>query len=45
MPPTERIDAPGALHHIICRGMERRTIFRDDTDRKRFVHRLAKLPV
>jgi len=25
-----RIDAPGALHHIICRGIERRKIFYDE---------------
>jgi hypothetical protein len=25
--------APGAFHHIICRGMERRKIFYEDTDR------------
>jgi hypothetical protein len=23
MPRKSRIDAPGALHHIICRGIER----------------------
>jgi hypothetical protein len=27
MPRRTRIDAPGALHHIICRGIERRKIF------------------
>ena len=30
MPRQARIDVPGALHHIICRGMERQAIFRDD---------------
>jgi len=29
-----RIDAPGVLHHIICRGIEQRDIFYDDADRK-----------
>lgn len=43
MPRQARIDAPGALHHIICRGIERRNIFRDDTDRDNFVLRLGKL--
>jgi len=43
MPRKARIDAPGALHHIICRGLERRNIFRDDTDGNRFVGRLAKV--
>jgi REP element-mobilizing transposase RayT len=41
MPRKARIDAPGCLHHIICRGIERRKIFRDDTDRNRFVERLS----
>lgn len=41
MPRKSRIDAPGALHHIICRGIERRAIFEDDHDRDRFVERLA----
>lgn len=43
MPRKARIDAPGCLHHIICRGIERRKIFRDDTDRNRFVDRLGKV--
>ncbi len=41
MPRQARIDAPGALHHIICRGIERRLIFKDDVDRDDFVSRLA----
>jgi REP element-mobilizing transposase RayT len=41
MPRKARIDAPGALHHIICRGIERRKIFSDDTDRDEFISRLA----
>ena len=36
-----RIDAPGALHHIICRWIERGQIFVDDDDRDYFVERLA----
>ena len=36
MPRRSRIDAPDALHHVICRGIERRRIFRDDADRNRF---------
>jgi len=28
-----RIDAPGSLLHIIIRGIERRKVFLDDTDR------------
>ena len=38
-----RLDAPGVLHHIINRGIERRTIFRDDFDRENFLERLSKL--
>jgi REP-associated tyrosine transposase len=43
MPRQARIDAPGALHHIICRGIERRPIFKDDEDHNDFVRRLAIL--
>ena len=42
MPRKARIDAPGALHHIIIRGIERKAIFKDDTDRENFVERLGK---
>ena len=41
MPRKSRIDAPGALHHIIARGINRRPIFDDDEDRDRFVTRLG----
>jgi putative transposase len=41
MPRKARIDAPGALHHIIVRGIERRNIFLDDTDRDNFIDRLS----
>ena len=43
MPRKARIDAPGALHHIICRGIERRKIFKDDIDRNSFVDRLGRI--
>ena len=43
MPRKARIDAPGALHHIIARGIERRKIFIDDTDRINFLDRLRKV--
>ena len=43
MPRQGRIDALGALHHVIARGIARRKIFRDDTDRKRFLNRLGDL--
>ena len=41
MPRQARIDAPGSLHHIIIRGIERKRIFRDDEDRDDFVARHA----
>ncbi len=41
MPRQARIDAPGALHHIIIRGIERKAIFKDNADRANFLKRLA----
>jgi putative transposase len=38
-----RLDAPGALHHVMARGIERRLIFCDDGDRADFLERLAAL--
>ena len=43
MPRNARIDAPGALHHIIVRGIERRKIFNDDVDKINFLGRLGKV--
>jgi putative transposase len=43
MPRKARIDAPGALHHIICRGIERRKLFFNDDDRDDFVERLSRI--
>jgi len=43
MPRKTRMDAPGALHHVIIRGMERRKIFRSDDERLNLVSRLWKL--
>ena len=43
MPRKSRIDAPGALHHIIVRGIERKTIFKDDADRDNFLERLQNI--
>ncbi len=40
-----RLDTPGALHHVIGRGIERATIFRTDADRNDFLDRLADLCV
>ena len=41
MPRKSRIDAPGARHHIIVRGIERRKLFADDTDRNNFLDRIG----
>ena len=43
MPRQTRLDAPGTLHHVIGRGIERGKIFRDESDRKDFLNRLADL--
>jgi putative transposase len=43
MPRKARIDAPGALHHVICRGIDRTDIFRDNVDRDNFAERLGNL--
>ncbi len=43
MPRKARIDAPGALHHIIVRGIERRRIFSDEQDGDNFVERLGDI--
>jgi REP element-mobilizing transposase RayT len=41
MPRKSRIDALGALHHLIARGIERRKIFSDDQDHQSFIDRLG----
>ena len=43
MPRGPRLDAPGTLHHVMMRGIERRPIFRDDQDRADFATRVAAL--
>ena len=43
MPRQARIDAPGALHHIICRGIERKQLFKNNADRDDFVERLSTI--
>jgi hypothetical protein len=43
MPRLARLDAPGILHHVIGRGIERKKIFFNDTDRSDFIDRLAEL--
>jgi putative transposase len=43
MPRKSCMDAPGALHYIIIRGIERRRIFSDDQDRDTFINRLGAI--
>lgn len=43
MPRQARLDAPGTLHHVMIRGIEGKSIFRDNRDRKEFVTRLGNL--
>jgi len=43
MPRSARLDAPGILHHVIIRGIERQDIFRNQADQEDFVDRLSKL--
>jgi putative transposase len=43
MPRLARLDAPGVLHHIMFRGIERRKIFLDAKDREDMIDRLEKL--
>jgi len=43
MPRKARIDASGALHHIIVRGIEGSKIFYDDEDRDNFLERLGAI--
>ena len=43
MPRQARLDAPGVLHHVMGRGIERGRIFWDDWDKEDFIRRLAEL--
>ena len=37
MPPSLRIEYPGAWYHVICRGNARMSIFREDLDKELLV--------
>ena len=43
MPRKARIDALGALHHIVIRGIGGKAIFKNDTAREDFIGRLSSL--
>ena len=42
MPRCARLDAPGALHHVMVRGINRTAIVFDDEDRLDFLNRIGK---
>ena len=42
MPRLARLDAPGILHHIMIRGIERQDIFRNNKDRDDFTERKVR---
>jgi len=42
MPREARLDAPGTLHHVMGRGIERTDIFRTDEDRNDFLNRTKR---
>jgi putative transposase len=41
MPRQARLDAPGTLHHVIIRGIEKRRIVDNVKDQEDFVSRLG----
>jgi REP element-mobilizing transposase RayT len=43
MPRQARLDAPGTLHHVMVRGIEKRNIVNDRTDREDFLKRMGEL--
>jgi putative transposase len=43
MPRQARLDAPGTLHHVIVRGIEKRRIVDDRWDRGNFVLRMGQV--
>jgi hypothetical protein len=42
MPRQPRLDAPGVLHHIMVRDINKSAIFTDDQDKIRFLDRLGQ---
>jgi putative transposase len=42
MPRQARLDVPGALHHIMVRGINKSAIFEDDRDSTLFLERLGE---
>ncbi len=42
MPRPLRLEAEGAVYHVIARGNERKAVFRDDRDRQAYLDRLIR---
>ena len=36
-----RIEYPGAVYHVVCRGNNRQNVFKDDRDRNRYLEKLV----
>ena len=45
MPRQARRDAPGTLHHVFIRGIERKEIVKDDHDSQNFVYRMGTIAI
>ena len=43
MPRQTRLDAPGSLHHVMIRGIEKRNIVDNRKDREHFVSRMGDI--
>ena len=43
MPRGARLDAPGELHYVIIRGIEKEIIVRDDEGRKEFLRHTGEM--
>ena len=43
MPRGSRIDAAGAIHHIVVRGIDQKNIFENNADRDHFLFRLGNI--
>jgi putative transposase len=43
MPRQARLDAPGTLHHVMIRGIEKRNIVDNRKDREDFVSRMGDI--
>ena len=42
MPRSVRLEYEGAFYHVMARGNRRQAIFRDDVDRRFFLHAFGK---